>query len=99
LEGSISNFKLVALLPAAGTGAISGAGLSFRALSNETPNETSMGLLPDWRAIGAVIKLVPGPAPTFFRAGLPARMSFEDMLLRNAEVQYVCSKCRPAIAR
>src|ERR1043166_4833624 len=78
----------MALLSAVGTGAISAPGLMsssplirFRAdLSNETP----MGSLPDGtprlaarRGYDAWTHPVPQSCP-------------EDMLLRNAEVQYVC---------
>src|SRR6476660_9833210 len=57
--GWISNFKLIFLLPAVGTGALSPASLSS------------------------------GPAACF-AAGFDRQHAPQDMLLRNAEVQYVC---------
>jgi hypothetical protein len=88
----ISNFKLIALLPAVGTGAISGAGLTslgslarFRAeLSNETP----MGSLPDQLA-GRAFRAQPAGFNGSGR-GLPRQLVAADKLLRKAEVQYVC---------
>jgi len=57
------------LLPAVGTGAISGADLFFRACSNET----AINLLPDWRGMRAVTMLALGAAPASFDWGRPPR--------------------------
>src|ERR1700759_625415 len=79
--GRISNVMLPTL---------SGAGVNFRAALSETAKETAMALsriVAPWPAIakGAVYSFWTGPAPGFL--GGPDR---QDMLLPNAEVQYVC---------
>jgi hypothetical protein len=70
---------------------LSGAGVNFRAALSETAKETAMALsrmialIGPATAKGAVYSFWTGPAPGFL--GGPDR---QDMLLPNAEVQYVC---------
>src|SRR5262245_44850562 len=80
----MSNFKLIPPLAAVGAGLVSSAlpALFWADISNAT----AIGFLPDRRArpwSDAALFMTPGPAP------LPQDVP-EDMLLRNAEVQYVC---------
>src|SRR5258708_4120380 len=88
VAGWISNFKLIALLPAVGIGAVSGSGVALRACSNETPMAFSRidALAP--RAVALLI--TPGLHLHLLRSRLPCRHVPQDMLLRKAEVQYVC---------
>src|SRR5215472_7136049 len=86
--GCISNFKLIPSLPAVETGAVSGTGPTpaspLDRLRADLSNEIPMGSLPNRRTCTRRVRFMTA-GPAALRLQVP-----EDMLLRNAEVQYVC---------
>ena len=98
VAGRISNFKLIPLPPAAGTAAISGAGLAVRVCSNETPMDFSPGLARNARLRrGAAGYAWASPLPVLRRVTTPA--SPERHAFAKWRSPVCLPKCRSTIAR